>query len=152
MEQLIHAFGIDVKLIIIQIINFVILAALLSYFLYQPILKLLGEREEKLKKGIQDAEDAAFARAEAMEGKQEILKEAHSAAESVSQKAKQFAEQTAADIVKEAETKASTILAEAEVRRNEMRDKAIKDSESEVAKLAVLAAEKILRAGKSQEA
>ncbi|HMA79010.1 MAG TPA: hypothetical protein VKP88_07860, partial [Candidatus Paceibacterota bacterium] len=65
MEQLIQAFGIDTRLIVVQIINFGLLLALLSYFLYRPILNLLEEREAKITQGIKDAEAAAAAKADA---------------------------------------------------------------------------------------
>lgn len=42
MDQLIQAFGIDAKLITVQIINFGILLAALTYFLYKPVLKTTG--------------------------------------------------------------------------------------------------------------
>jgi F0F1-type ATP synthase membrane subunit b/b' len=57
MEEIIHAFGIDQRLIIIQIVNFAILAGALGYFLYTPVLRLLREREEKIAQGLKDAEE-----------------------------------------------------------------------------------------------
>ena len=76
MEQLIEAFGIDVRLIIIQVFNFGILMAVLTYFLYKPVLKMLNEREAKIAQGIKDAEEAAKVRGEATEEKKAILEKA----------------------------------------------------------------------------
>ncbi len=76
MEEIIHAFGIDWRLIVIQIFNFALLVAALWYFLYTPILKILEERESKLKQGVLDAEKAATARSEADTEKSVVLKEA----------------------------------------------------------------------------
>ena len=58
MEQLIHAFGIDARLILLQVINFGLLMAVLSYLLYKPVLKVLAERQEKIAQGVKDAEEA----------------------------------------------------------------------------------------------
>ena len=84
MESLIQAFGIDLRLIVIQIINFAVLAAALSYFLYKPVLKLLKDREDKITQGMSDAEQAAKAREMAEEDRKVVLKEAHKEAEEVS--------------------------------------------------------------------
>jgi len=145
MEQLIHAFGIDIKLITVQIINFVLLLGILSYFLYKPVLKLLDEREEKIKQGILDAESAATAKAEAGKEKQAIVSEANKTAEAVVAKSEVHAKEKAADIVTSAEDKAAGIVKSAESAGNEIKDKARAESEAEIAKLAVLAAERVLR-------
>ena len=145
MEQLIEAFGVDIRLIIIQIINFVVLLGILSYFLYKPLLNLLEEREGKIAKGIKDAEDAAEAKSQADTEKQAILKDAHNEAEQVAVRAKQYADEKAATIVDGANQKAEGIVKDAERKGEELKAQAKKESEAEVAKLAVLAAEKILR-------
>ncbi len=146
MDQLIQAFGIDVKLIIIQILNFGILLGLLGYFLYKPLLKVLADREEKIAQGIKDAESAAGAKASADEEKKGILSAAHKDAEEVGTKAKNYADEKAAVIASEAQTKAESIIKNAEAKSVEMQEQARKDSEAEIAKLAVLAAEKVLKA------
>jgi len=144
MEQLITAFGIDVKLIIVQIINFVLLVALLSYFLYKPLLKVLADREEKITQGVKDAEAAAVAKAEADSEKQTLMAAAHKEAEDVAARAKTYADEKAASIATAADEKAAGIVASAEQKAADIKTQAHKDSEAEIAKLAVLAAEKVL--------
>ncbi len=145
MEDIINAFGIDARLIIIQIVNFAILMAVLGYFLYKPILKMLQDREDKIKQGIADAEQAAVALSQAEAGKKEILTAAHSAAEEVAQRAKGSAEEAAADIVRGAEDKATQVLKTAAEKAEQLRTQIQKEAEAEIAKTAILAAEKILR-------
>ena len=145
MDQLIHAFGLDVKLIIIQVFNFGILMLLLTYFLYKPVLKMLSDREEKIAKGIEDAEGAAKALAEAETEKQGILTNANKEAEAVVERAKSYADEKAAGIAAAADEKAAGIVSAAEQKAEEIKHKAHKESESEIAQLAVLAAEKVLR-------
>lgn len=145
MEQLIYAFGLDAKLIVIQIFNFVVLLGLLSYFLYTPILKVLADRKEKIAQGLKDAEDAANALASAETEKKGIVSSAHKEAEEVAARAKQHAEEKGASILTEAEEKAAVIVRNAEEKGEGIKTQAHKDSEAEIAKLAVLAAEKILK-------
>jgi F-type H+-transporting ATPase subunit b len=145
MDQIIHAFGIDARLIIIQIVNFGILMVVLGYFLYKPILKLLREREEKIAQGLLDAEAAAQAKTEAGSEKQAIVAAAHGEAEAISARAREAATKQAEGIVSEAGVKAAAVVAEAEAKREFIKEQARKESEREIAELAVLATEKLMR-------
>lgn len=145
MEQLIHAFGIDARLILIQVVNFGLLMAALTYLLYKPVLKLLAEREEKIAKGIADAKAAEAARASAEEEKKGIIATANKDAEAMTVRATEHAAQKADQIVADAHKKADQVIKDAGERGNEMKAQALKESEAEIAKLAVLAAEKILK-------
>ena len=51
--------GINLPGLITQLISFTVLLFLLTKFLYKPVLKLLDERAEKIKKGLSDAELAS---------------------------------------------------------------------------------------------
>lgn len=145
MEEIIKAFGIDGHLILIQIINFGILMAALVYFLYNPILNLLRDREEKIVQGIKDAEAAASAKASADAEKKVILTDAHAEAVAVNARAKSAADTTAGTIVATAEAKAATVLAEAKAKAEQVAAQTLKENEAAIAKSAILAAEKILR-------
>lgn len=145
MEQLLTAFGIDTKLIVIQILNFFVLMAVLSYLLYKPVLKILNEREAKIRQGIIDAEEAAKARDSAEEARKEVLSAAHKEAEEINSRAKIHAEESAGAIVIEAQAKANRVITDAKEKTEQMKALARAESESEVARLAMLAAEKVLR-------
>lgn len=145
MEQLLHAFGIDVKLITIQIINFLVLAGLLTYFLYKPILKLLQEREETIKKGIVDAEAAAVAKASAVDEKRMVLEQAQTEAQAIETRATAYTKQKEAEILQHAKDSAQVIIADAQVKSEQLKTRVIKESEAEIAQLAILATEKMLR-------
>jgi len=144
MEQLIQAFGIDVKLIVVQIINFVVLLAALSYFLYKPVLRILAEREEKIKQGILDAEEAAKARATAQEEKEAVLSRAQREAQEVGERAVVFAKEQEDKIIADAQHKAETLIIDAQEKGAQLKASALKESEAEIAKLAILAAQKVL--------
>lgn len=144
MDQLINAFGIDGKLIIIQILNFAILASLLTYFLYKPVLKILAEREEGIKQGIKDAEDAARAKASALDEKQTLLAVAQTEAQAIDTRATAFAKEKETEIIAQANAKAGDVVRDAEAKSALLKTQALKESEAEIAKLAILAAQKVL--------
>ena len=145
MEQLIHAFGIDARLILIQVVNFGLLMVALTYLLYKPVLKMLAERQEKIAQGIKDAEEAGKARLSAEEEKKGIIASANKEAEAMSTRATEHAASKAEEIVSDAQKKAEQVIKDAADRSSEMKAQALKESEAEIAKLAVLAAEKVLK-------
>ncbi len=144
MEEIIQAFGIDWRLIVIQMFNFAILVAALWYFLYTPVLRMLNEREAKLKKGVEDADKAAIALEEADKEKAVLLTSARKEAESLVEEASRHAESKGSDIVKDAEARALRMIEDAKMRAEEEKTLAKKASEAEIAQAAILAAEKIL--------
>ena len=145
MEELITAFGIDGRLIIIQIVNFIILVVALSYFLYRPIINLLNEREAKIKQAVKDAEAAKSAKESASAERDSMLTAANLDAEAVIDRAKAHADEKGTEIIRTAEKRADTLLEDAKLRASEIAKQAHKEAEAEIAQTAVLAAEKILR-------
>ena len=145
MDQLIQAFGLDIRLIVIQVFNFGLLMAALSYFLYKPVLKVLADRQEKIAQGIKDADEAGKALATASEQKKVIVAAANKEAEAMTSRAKEHAVTKADEIVAEALKKAEQVATDAVLKSQELKASALKESEAEIAKLAVLAAEKVLK-------
>ena len=146
MQEILTAFGIDWRLIVIQIFNFSVLIGLLWYFLYTPVLKLLAEREAKIKKGVEDAEHAATVRAEADAEKTVIIKDAHVEAGHIFARATAHAEEKERALIEEAQAKIARDIEQAVKRGEEIKEKARKESEAEITKLSLLGAEKILNA------
>jgi F-type H+-transporting ATPase subunit b len=56
----ISQFGIDWKLFLSQLINFVLILIVLKFFVYNPVLKILKERNKKIKEGLDKAEEAGI--------------------------------------------------------------------------------------------
>ncbi len=144
MEEIVHAFGIDWRLIVIQIINFGILVGVLWYFLYTPILKLLADREAKIKQGIDDADKASSALKNADIEKNEILKGAHGEAKGIVTRAEKHAEEKGKALIDEVQNKIARDIENAKKLGDEMKANALKESEAEIIKLSLLGAEKIL--------
>jgi len=148
MEQLFEAFGIDGKLLLAQLINFGVLFVALTWLLYKPVMKTLDERRTKIAQGVEDAEAASQKLAAADEDASKVLHGAETEAEGIVASARELAGTEKSRIVKEAETRAAQVAADADARAAETAAKALRDSEKEVARLAVLAAEKVLRESK----
>lgn len=145
MEEILHTFGIDWRLIVIQIFNFALLLGLLSYFLYKPLLKVIDERKAKIAQGVKDAEKAAETLAHASEEGKAQVTLAHQEAESIVARAKDAASKEGAGIIASAHEQSERIAKEAQAKAEAEAAALIKESEKEVAQVAILAAEKILK-------
>jgi|SRR3989344_1232496 len=145
MFVVLETFGIDWQLLIAQGVNFLILAGLLTWLLYKPVLRIVKERQAFVAKGVEDAERAAKKLAAADGEARSRIGAAEEKAESVLASARETASAERARIVKEAEERAASIQKDSEARARETAAKTLRDSEKEIARLAILAAEKTLR-------
>src|SRR3989338_2301217 len=149
MNELLTVFGVNWKLLLVQGVNFALLLAVLTYFLYKPVLRLIDERRQKIAEGVRTAEAAAVKLAEAQKKGDGIVGNASREAELLVKTARARAEEKGSEIVKSAEARAQGVLADAATRAEEAKRQAIKESEKEIARAAMLAAEKILLARSS---
>lgn len=144
MDQLLSAFGINGKLLIAQLINFGVLFAGLSYLLYKPVMKILDERSEKIAEGVRSAEEATEKASHADEEVKAKLHTAEQEADAIVAGSRETATNERTRIIKEAEARAASLEADAQARATEDAQKVLRESEKEIARLAVLAAEKVL--------
>ncbi len=144
MSELFAAFGIDWRLLVINLVNFGLMLGVLWYFLYGPVLKMLETRREKIAKGVKDAEAAQTALREIEGVRLAKLSEAGKEADDMLSSARAAAAKKERDMMAHAEHRAATMLAEAEAEAGEAKARAIKESKEEVAKLIVLGMEKAM--------
>ena len=52
MNAFISQFGIDWKLFLSQLVNFALILIVLKFFVYNPVIKILKERNKKIKEGL----------------------------------------------------------------------------------------------------
>lgn len=144
MQELISKLGIDWKLLIAQIINFLVLLFVLYKFAYGPVLAMLEKRQKKIEKGLKDAEDAHKKLAESEEKQKEILKHARTEAKDIVEKAHIQAEKSKSGIAAEAKVQAEKIIAGAKAEIEQEKQKTIAEIKSEIGGLVVAATEKIV--------
>lgn len=145
MEQFFTAFGLDWRLLIIQMVNFGLLVAGLTYFLYGPIMKMIDERRAKISEGMRAYETSEQTIKDAEAKSDEMIGAAGREAEHLVSEAKSRAGERGTEIVKAAEQKADATLKDAIARAHEEHRKALAAGEKDIARAAMLAAEKILR-------
>lgn len=118
--ELLKDFGFDPILLTAQIINFLIILVVLKKFMYKPVLDMLKNRENEIKKGLKDSEDAQKRLEDAEEKEKQILQKARAEADKMVTDAKNEAdalkaeklEQTRIEVEKIIESGRATIALE----------------------------------------
>lgn len=144
MDQLFSTFGINGSLLLTQLVNFAVLLTALTYFLYKPLMKTIDDRRAKIEEGVRAAQAADQRLAAAKEEGEQLVGAGAREAEALVAAARIRAEEKGSEIVKGAESKADAVLKDAQARAEEAARKTMAESEKEIAKAAMLAAEKIL--------
>jgi F-type H+-transporting ATPase subunit b len=145
MDAILHTFGIDWRLLLVNAVNFGILLAGLTYFLYKPLGKMLEERRQKIAKGVEDAHAAEVALSEIESSRKETLAKAGEEADAILSHSRQAAASKAKELMNQAEAAAARAIADAEKQGGELKNKAIEESKQEVAKMIVLGMEKLAK-------
>jgi len=136
--------GINLGLLIVQIIAFIIVFLTLNAWVYKPMLDMMETRKQKIAQGLEDARVAAEARADAEKEAAKIIAEAQAEAGKVVREATERAEEAGKDVKAAAEAEAAKIresaMTEAELERNRI----LGDLRGQVASLAMAAANKLV--------
>ena len=136
--------GFNLPLLVAQVVNFFLLLVLLRIFLYKPILKMLDKRAQRIREGV-EAADESKERASAAEQEvaqqlaasreqgQALIAQAQEAANRIQEEARGQARQEGEKMLERARTEIQL-----------ERDQAIAELRGEFADLTVSAAEKVI--------
>lgn len=126
--QLLGKLGIDWKILLAQIINFLILLWFLGKFLYKPILKNLEERAKRAKKIKEKEKEVQREKAEAQKREEEIVRKAKEKTKQIIEEGKEISKKEKERIINRAEEEVRQILKEARARA-EVEVEKIKEAE-----------------------
>jgi F-type H+-transporting ATPase subunit b len=139
-----EALGINLGLLIVQIIAFIIVFLTLNAWVYKPLLTMLESRKQKIAQGLEDARVAAEARDDAEKEAARITANAQVEANKIVSDATERAAGAARDVKVTAEAESAKArqgaAAEAEMERNRL----LGDLRGHVAALAISAAQKLV--------
>ena len=136
--------GVNLGFFLFQVFNFTIMAILLYAWAYKPILKMLKTRREKIAQGLEDAQVAAQARANAEQEAAKIIAEAQANAAQILREAAERAEaagrEVKASIEAEIAKEREAALAEVQIER----ERILGELRGQVAALSIAAAQKLV--------
>ena len=130
--------------LIAQIVNFLILVAILTKVAYKPLMKALDDRQAKIADSIETAEREKVAAQQLKREYQDQLAVARTQAQEIVDKAMKLAEQTKEEILAEARAENARMIKAAQDEIARERDQAMAELRGEVVALAMAAATKIV--------
>src|SRR5690554_3149710 len=146
-----EALGINLGLLIVQIIAFFIVFLTLNAWVYKPMLNMMESRKQKIAQGLEDARVAADARASAEKEAEKIIADAQTKASQIVAEATERAAAAGQEVKAAAEAEAAQAreqaMAEAEIERNRI----LGELRSQVASLAIAATNKLVGASLDEQ-
>jgi len=139
-----ESLGINLSLLVSQLVNFTLLAVLLYLLLYKPVLNMLAQRRQRIAASMADVDAARAAAAKAQLEYDRKVTEAQRKAQEIIAQAAQTSEKVGADIKAEAQREADTIRQRA--REEAVQEKAhiLAEVQSQIASLSMAATERVL--------
>lgn len=139
-----EGLGIEPKLLLAQIINFLVLFFVLKKFLYMPLLQFLDERKKKIEEGLLNTQKIEERLAKIEEKQAEILRQAKQEANQIINRGKKAGEEEKEKILQEARQKAEEEVKKAGFLAKQELEKAKQELRHEAVSLAAALAGKIL--------
>lgn len=136
--------GINLPGLLAQLIGFAILLGVMRMIAYKPVLKMMDQRSERIREGLEAAEKMKEQAAQANVTVQKRLEEARQEGQTLIGQAQQIASRIQEEARQTAQTDAESMLVRA---RNEIaleRDEAIAQIRREFADITIAAAEKVI--------
>jgi len=139
-----EALGINLGYLISQIFNFTLLAVLLYFVAYKPILRMLDERSARIKQGLEDAELASRRAAEMEQEFEQRLAEARKEGQEIIAQATQMSEKARQEILDTAREEARAQVEKAKEEISRERELAMSELRQQVADLSLSISEKVI--------
>ena len=127
-----------------QILNFLVLLAILAKFAYKPLLKAMDDRRNRIINDLDSAEQTRLDAEALKEQYAEQLAGARQEATEIVNKANQIAQNLHDELVEQARVEQEALLANAKERIEQEKQQALLDIRAEVIKLSTLIAGKIV--------
>lgn len=142
--ELVNTLGIDWRILLWQVVVFLVLLVVLRKYAYGPILAALTARQEKIARGLKDAEAAAMEKADAARTRQEIVAAAQKEAGRIVSDAAAASEAQRAESLLRTRAEVERLLREGAQRLEQERGAMMAGAESELGGVLKLSLEKVL--------
>ena len=140
-----ESIGINWQLLVAFLVNFLILFGLLTAVLYKPVVKMLDERQKKIKESLDLAESMKEQAARSEERVRTAIEEARKEGQAIIAQASQIAESIKQEGREASKKEAEAIVDKARAEIKLEHDKSIAELRSEFTNLTILAAEKVIK-------
>jgi F-type H+-transporting ATPase subunit b len=139
-----EALGIDLKSLLFQLGNFIVLFVLLYFILHKPLRTLIEKRNQEIAEGLENAEKARVQLSEAEKKQKELLDAAEKQGRAMVEEVKTQAKALEAKLHQEAQDKAEKLLERTREEISHERDQLRTELKGELATMVVQATSKVL--------
>jgi F-type H+-transporting ATPase subunit b len=136
--------GINGGYLLAQILNFLIIFALVAALAWRPMIRYLNARSERIAKGLEDARVAEQARANAEREAQKLLEQRRAEANRLVEEGQLRGEEQARAVIEAANHEAESIRVKALQDAEEERNTLLGEVRSQVVDLAIAAAQRVI--------
>ena len=136
--------GLNIPVLVAQLVNFFLLLVVLRIFLYRPILNMLDRRSQRIREGLEAADQSKEQAAQAEEEVAKQLEEARQQGQVRMAQAQETVNRIQEEARNQARRDAEALLERARSEIQLERDQAIAELRQEFADLTVSAAEKVI--------
>ncbi len=140
-----EGIGIAWQGLLAQLISFAILFGLLTFLLYKPVRRMLDERSNRIKEGMEQAELIKERLSQTERQVRQQLEAARKEGQNVIAQAEKMGEQVKDEARQEARQEAQAIIARSRLEIDRERDEAMEELRRQFVDLAITAAEKVIR-------
>ncbi|MEI6190842.1 MAG: F0F1 ATP synthase subunit B [bacterium] len=144
MESLITTFHIDWKILLAQTVNFSIVFFVLYFFALKPLKKIMGEREEKIKKGVIDANINLELVEKTKSEYTNVINKAKAEANDLFRRGKREAEARKTEIIEGAQKEVNLMIINGKKVLEVEKIRIVEEAKKEIINLTIKASEKIL--------
>lgn len=143
MEAL-DSLGIDFKILLAQIINFILLLLILKKFLYGPIVGMLDKRKKAIDEGLKNAEEARLAVEKAQSGYEQKIALAVKEADKILTEAKKQAKDESEQIIAAASANSTQMIEKTKKQIEIEKTRVLSEAKKELADLVIAATQKLI--------
>ncbi len=142
--DILNLFGVDWRLMLAQLVNFVIVVVILWWFALKPLTATMKKRSDEINQGLVDAEAAAKKLKEVELEVKAKLQEGRVEADQILDNAKKQADLSRQENISKTKEEVSNLIKKAKEQIQNEKDAMVSEAKGELAQVVVVALEKIL--------
>lgn len=142
--EIFKSIGIDWKLLLAQVVNFLILFWILKKFLFGPAVKILTERRQRIEESVRQSALIKKQAEESEIAKKETLEKARKEAQDVLAETRKNAADLQKEMITKTEHEMKAMREKTSAEMEAEKQKIMLDAKKELGGIAILAAEKII--------
>ncbi|MFA6285753.1 MAG: F0F1 ATP synthase subunit B [Opitutaceae bacterium] len=144
LTQITDAFSVNLSSLSAQVFSFVIVAVVLWYFAFKPVLATLDERQKKIADGLRYAEETKTRLAAVQQENADILKRAQVEAAAIIEQARKAAKEVAERETAATTERANSLITKAQEAIELEKQKMLAEARTEVARLVIATTQRVL--------